>query len=214
MSEEMNKTPQSCKQYFVYCACIVLGIIMLVIGIVMHVDRNKKSKYYVSTTGTVIDNVQGEEKSYPIYEYEVDGQLYTYKGSSLLANDQREIGARYEIKYDPEDPNKVYIDEPNNVANILVLFGSFFILGGVFFVIDRTKSIQKEKRVWITTIMASAILIGYPIAIFVLFSNLMLWANILLIICILCGFLCIGSRIYKTYFKHESLPGEKSSSNE
>ncbi len=131
---------------FLVFTVLVSGFICLIIGIKDTYHINKITKNYITTTGYFKDyeiyNSQEKRKhnrsvtstTYRlIYTYKVDGKEYTIKtdyGSGTIPN----TDSTREIKYNPDNPNEAILIGTNR-NNGLIYFGTFFVLGGMVFVL-------------------------------------------------------------------------------
>ncbi len=131
---------------FLVISILLSGIICLVIGLKDTYHISKKTKNYLITTGYFKDyeiyNASAEDKHdknkthityHLIYAYTIDGQEYTIKtdyGSSSIPS----LNSSRKIKYNPSHPNEaILIGTTTNSG--LIYFGTFFLLGGMVFVL-------------------------------------------------------------------------------
>ena len=127
---------------FLVFSVLISGIICLIISIYDTYKSNKISKNYLTTKGYFKDyeiyntshNGTKTNTTYRlIYVYEIDGKEYTIKtdyGSGFIPD----LNSTRIIKYNPNNPSDAIFDGTNR-NNGLIYFGSFFLLGGMTFVL-------------------------------------------------------------------------------
>ena len=125
------------------------GIVIIAVSIIFLIRQMQKSKssssYTVEAKITEIKEETSEEECengsrynilvyYPVYEYCVDGIEYCVKSSFGVSHRDFEIGDTEMIRYDPDDPRKIYTKRSENsqyfVIGILIFVGIFAILIG------------------------------------------------------------------------------------
>ena len=99
--------------------------------ILMIISINRKKKCTAGAYALIIDikaNHSGDDgiTYYPVYEYRVDGVIYTGKGASM-SHHVPQINTYVSIMYNPDNPKQSYIQGYDNKV--------FRILGIVFTVI-------------------------------------------------------------------------------
>lgn len=94
---------------------LTLGCIsapFLILGFYFLFMINHKMKNYTSEAIGCITNFQTDsDSSYPIYEYDVNGNHYIGKATSNSFSKRYIIGDQVKINYDPNDPKKSYLRE-------------------------------------------------------------------------------------------------------
>lgn len=124
---------------------IVLGAVLLFFGIRGQKKRSAqlKSGDFKEITGTVIDfkeelSTDTDENGftttsrvyYPIYEYTVDNQKYTYTGK-VGTSFKRGLGKQATLLYNTKDPKECI--SPKDKTNILtIVLGIALILIGIY----------------------------------------------------------------------------------
>ena len=125
--------------YFLVASVLLVGIICLFIGIKDTYYANKKTENYLITTAyynnyEIYDSNDRNNTTYRlIYVYEVNDNKYTIKtdyGSGYIPD----MNSGRKIKYNPKDPSEaIFIGTNKN--SMLIYFGTFFLLGGMVFVL-------------------------------------------------------------------------------
>ena len=127
---------------FLVVSVLLIGIVSLFFGIKGTYDTNEKTKNYILTNGYYkdyeiydSDEVGGSNITYRlIYVYTVDGEEYSLKtdyGSGIIPD----VNSERKIKYDPDNPSEALFVGINK-DSILIYFGTFFVLGGMVFVLS------------------------------------------------------------------------------
>lgn len=145
---------------FLVFSVLVLGFFCLIIGIKDTYHINKTTKDYYTTTGyfkdyEIFDSSEKlEHNRYKthttyrlIYSYEVDNKEYTIKtdyGNGYIPD----TNSTRKIKYNPNNPSEAVLMGTNR-NNGLIYFGTFFILGGMIFVLIflQTKGIFDKIKI-------------------------------------------------------------------
>lgn len=157
-------------------ACLI-GIIVFGIGI--YETITSPTRDYAETTGYFYYSTLAEDEHYDAhkntvsaptyfltYRYFVGGEEFTVTGSSPTAF-VPSIDEEIKILYDAENPKKSVIGGPAKRNNALILFGIFFVLGSLPFLLillpNRENDKQKKKKK--TNIDSAGILFGLIIAI-------------------------------------------------
>jgi len=111
---------------------LIWGVGLGVVG--YYIGEEVKYANYPSIEATVVELNYAGDGSQSVYEYEVDGKIYKKQGhleSSGAATPN--IGDKLVIKYNPDNPEIVYLKGENM---FFLLFGSFFLFVGVFLVVN------------------------------------------------------------------------------
>lgn len=108
---------------------IIIGLSILFFGVLL-----KKRKCTEVTSGVVVDKVRGgDNESYPVIEYEVDGTIYRKKKNVIVkgsVNNGYPIGYQLKVLYDPDKPSRCLIGGTTAQA-VVSLIPAF--IGIVFF---------------------------------------------------------------------------------
>jgi len=78
---------------------IIVGVVLLAMGVYQNIDRSNKKEYYIATTGVLVDEEvsrSDRDLSAPVYEYQVEGQTYSYN-SSVSTNGSNKTGQEVTI---------------------------------------------------------------------------------------------------------------------
>ena len=123
---------------FLVFSVLASGFLCLFIGIKDMYQFNKKTKNYAVTEGYFKDydiyNIDKEGTTYKlIYEYEVDGKKYSVS-TDYGVEKIPSFNSMRKVKYDPNNYKKAVLVGTNR-NNSLIYFGSFFVLGGMVFVL-------------------------------------------------------------------------------
>ena len=114
--------------------CGLGGAFWITAGILTGIDRRKKKKCTMDATGIVIrinTRNSGENglEFHPVYEYYAAGDYHTGEGA-YISGKVPEVGADVHVKYDPDRPDRSYIDGYDNKA-LKILSIVFWIIGSV-----------------------------------------------------------------------------------
>ena len=81
-------------------------------GVFLYLNLYRSKNCKVTTSAKVVrietKNTEYGPHLHPVYEYEVDGQIYSNEGI-YWENHVPQIGSEIEVKYNPDDPRKSYI---------------------------------------------------------------------------------------------------------
>lgn len=133
-----NKNEISVNIFFAF-----LGLLFLIVGIIIGINYknnlNKTKEISATITDIQSESSSHNETSYKVYvEYIVDGTKYNnvlgYFSSNMY------IGKKIDIRYNLDDPNKIYAGEVT--ATILFIGGGLisFMAGIIPFVIQNSKN--------------------------------------------------------------------------
>lgn len=114
-------------------AFLIIGIIIALLGTLLAYFR---VKHRISCSKKITATVRSvEKKSYerrgrtryeylPVFSYSVNGKNYTSKGGKTFWNKEKyKIGNEYEIRYDPNSPDKI-----SNGISVFSLFCDFLLI--------------------------------------------------------------------------------------
>lgn len=129
MTEYYNVDPNSKEGNFVFTffrwmlrIFTLVGLTFLIIAAVKLVKTVQERKTHVFTEGTI---VEFDEKGFPIMEYAVDGQTYTFR--SNYKDSSWRVGQSIRLKYPASDPAGACAADGDNV--MILVFG---IVGAAF----------------------------------------------------------------------------------
>lgn len=165
---------------------LLIGIGLLVGGLFMRNDRQKKMECYVKTTGMVVDEDYDDGTSTPIYGFKVNGEIYEVRDSVATAERGR-VGSRVTIYYNPDNPADAFADTNANSHNLLFLLGGFFsllALGVILNSLNTSNTIVKEN---FPAFLFGAIFVGFPAACFYMLPGLGFVIKFLLGVLMLAG---------------------------
>lgn len=127
---------------------IAIGIIFLALGIVSQTKRSKKLKSgdFKEVMGKIVDFKVEETQDtdsdgvtsystsyYPIIEYEVDGNNYSYT-STFGTSFKRGLGKEQKLLYNVNNPEDV-ISPKDKTSILLIALGILIIIGGIVFLV-------------------------------------------------------------------------------
>lgn len=126
------------KKTIIGIALIIIGMIVCVIGVSIFVMNIQEGKGYISTEGKVISvetkmdkNKDGVEVTMyaPTVSFDVDGSPFEYISDEY---DEKEIkiGEKINIKYDPDDPNRV-VTKVKKTSPIIFIVAFIMVAIGV-----------------------------------------------------------------------------------
>lgn len=124
---------------FLIVTVLAIGIVCLFWGIYDIYQLKVKTKDYLETTGYFKDyqiyRTDKDSTTYQlIYTYHIDGVEYTLTTDYGVGYIPKENSQR-KIKYNANNPRKAVLVGTNK-SKILIYFGSFFLLGGLIFVLS------------------------------------------------------------------------------
>ncbi len=136
---------------------LIIGVFVLGLGI--YETATSDTKGYAETVGyfnysTIaekehydsIKNKHYETTYYLTYQYAVDGEAY-YVTSDYTTSFEPSFGEEIKILYDTNNPEKAVIGGPAKRNNFLMLFGIFFILGSLPFLVFLFGNNKKPPKV-------------------------------------------------------------------
>lgn len=128
----------------IFSILLCIGIVMLFFGFKGMNDLRRKTSGYAQTTGTLIHyqpgnpaqhNVAKNEHSaatyFLVYEYTVDGQIYTATSDYSTAILPK-LGTAKTIRYQPDDPSQAAIQGQNRYSVFLYVGAMFTLVPAVF----------------------------------------------------------------------------------
>lgn len=118
----------------VFVLCGLGGAFWITAGILIWIYQRKKRKCTMNATGIVIrinTRSSGDNglEFHPVYEYYAAGDYHTGEGA-YISGKVPEVGADVPVKYDPEKPDRSYIDGYDNKA-VKILSIVFGLIGAV-----------------------------------------------------------------------------------
>ncbi len=136
---------------------LIIGVFVLGLGI--YETATSDTKGYAETVGyfnysTIaekehydsIKNKHHETTYYLTYQYAVDGEAY-YVTSDYTTSFEPSFGEEIKILYNTNNPEKAVIGGPAKRNNFLILFGIFFILGSLPFLVFLFGNNKKPPKV-------------------------------------------------------------------
>lgn len=119
----------------------VLGIAMVIWGILDIIKTNDFTGRAIETVGTIVDYQRSKDEDnediyYAIYEYSVDGIMYTVKDDDF-AYSKPEFGETGVVYYDPENPEDARMTLDGRIGAVLVVVGVIFGLAGSLFILAK-----------------------------------------------------------------------------
>ena len=118
-------------------ACIIAGIIFIVIGVfILYRDNSLKKRCTEKTVAVVVGYVEKEEYDednysrtnyYPVIQYNVDGRTIKSESNSGGSYEKYDTGSSIDILYNPNNIDE-YIIVNDNTSKILAIL---FIIAGV-----------------------------------------------------------------------------------
>ncbi|MDE7070802.1 MAG: DUF3592 domain-containing protein [Clostridia bacterium] len=139
------------NKFVIYALLSVMVVALAVIGIVVVVNNQNKTKGYVRVKAVVVDyrerfDYDDYEMMYSeIVEYEVDG--FTYLGyNDVWTNVPKGIGKEIEIAYDPANPARcVFVKSQNFMAIICFSISGISLLALILQVIMDMRAKRKSN---------------------------------------------------------------------
>lgn len=136
---------------------LIIGVFVLVLGI--YETATSDTKGYAETVGYFNYSTIAEKEHYDsiknkhyattyylTYQYAVDGEAY-YVTSDYTTSLEPSFGEEIKILYDTNNPEKAVIGGPAKRNNFLMLFGIFFILGSLPFLVFLFGNNKKPPKV-------------------------------------------------------------------
>ena len=121
-------------------AYLGLGALMLVLGIFFYFNANQFRGSAEKATGTVVDFTAVGENTCPVVRFITsDGQRVDAVADVCSA----QIGDTVEIFYDPEQPDRIQVDNPTQslyIPAFLSVFGLYALAQGSGFLGRKSKS--------------------------------------------------------------------------
>lgn len=134
---------------------MLIGISILGLGIYETATSNTKD--YAETIGYFNYSTIAEKEHYDshknatvattyylTYQYAVDGEVY-YVTTDSATSFEPSFGEEIKVLYDTENPEKAIVGGPAKRSNGLILFGIFFILGSLPFLVVLFSKGDKKK---------------------------------------------------------------------
>lgn len=120
-------------------------VLLLLMWLVVDSMRAGYSRCTQQVQATVIRNEKGSEDTYfPVFEYEVDGMIYTQKSHSGRNPPKYQLGDKVTIHYDPTNPNGFYVEKEDMIViGVMTSISGLFMLLGVIFVVV---SVKKKRQ--------------------------------------------------------------------
>ncbi|MFA6829036.1 MAG: DUF3592 domain-containing protein, partial [Saccharofermentanales bacterium] len=163
---------------------IIVGVVLLAMGVYQNIDRSNKKEYYIATTGVLVDEEvsrSDRDLSAPVYEYQVEGQTYSYN-SSVSTNGSNKTGQEVTIRYNPSNPNEAFVDSAVSPSVLLIALGGLFLLAGTLGLVSNAKSLDKSKRDFLIGINAGLMFMGFPIILMIFIPGMTILVRIVLIV--------------------------------
>lgn len=145
------------KFTFLPILTLLIGVFFLGLGIYETVTSNTKD--YAETVGYYNYSTIAEKEHYDsiknkhyattyylTYQYAVDGEAY-YVTTDYTTSFEPSFGEEITILYDAENPENAVVGGPAKRNNFLMIFGIFFILGSLPFLVFLFGSNKKSPKV-------------------------------------------------------------------
>lgn len=130
----------------VFTVLIVIGLLIVLVASLLLVDDNNKYKTYTITVADLVDFDKVEKTGLVFYrahyKYKVKRKEYFYTPKELYEIKPNEI---IQLKYNPQDPNKVYEKGASKYFFILLFIGIGLSFISVIAIIAFTKT--KDKKI-------------------------------------------------------------------
>ncbi len=161
------------KFTFLPILALLIGVFFLGLGIYETATSNTKD--YAETVGYYNYSTIAEKEHYDsvknkhyattyylTYQYAVDGEVY-FVTSDYSTSIEPTYGEEIKVLYDTENPENAVIGGPTKRSNFLMIFGIFFILGTLPFLVVLFGKNQNSPRVDKMGILMGSIIavIGY-----------------------------------------------------
>ena len=107
------------------------GLAFLIVGICATINQENTVKNYEKTSGTLINSIRENGQKYykGIYEYEVNGEIYTVSSNEL--SKQENFKKTQIVRYNPKNPEKsiIYVNwYPHMIIGSIVSIISILII--------------------------------------------------------------------------------------
>lgn len=128
----MNKKRKT-KVIKILFAIELIGCFFLIINRVLYLNMDY-TNCEIEIVGVVVkteENISGNMSYFPVYEIEVEGKKYRHKRTFGSDKITWKIGDEIKIKYDLDNPNKMYCEEEKKWKNenaVSMLCGTIAIL--------------------------------------------------------------------------------------
>lgn len=211
------------KFTFLPLLALLIGVFFLGLGIYETATSNTKDYaetvgYYNYSTIADYEHYDSIKKKhyattyYLTYQYAVDGEVY-YVTSDYTTAIEPSYGEEIKVLYDTENPENAVIGGPAKRSNFLIIFGVFFILGTLPFLVVLFGNDKKTPKVDKMGILMGSILavMGYgmlgvicggfsPVTIFNYIESSFVFPMIILFLMIFAGVFAVVKSIffYKT----------------
>ena len=108
----------------------ILFILIGTLGITMYFGLKRRCTKKVKAKIVEISGIKGKNDDggeecigYPVYEYTVDGQIYTKRLIASMGKNGHDINTEVDIYYNPNNPEEFY-----EVGDYAILMSSLFFL--------------------------------------------------------------------------------------
>ena len=145
------------KLTFLPILTLLIGIFFLGLGI--YETATSQTKDYAETVGYYNYSTIAEKEHYDsiknkhyattyylTYQYAVDGKAY-YVTTDYTTSLEPSFGEEITILYDAENPEKAVVGGPSKRNNFLMIFGIFFILGSLPFLVVLFGNNKKTPKI-------------------------------------------------------------------
>lgn len=145
------------KLTFLPILTLLIGIFFLGLGI--YETATSQTKDYAETVGYYNYSTIAEKEHYDsiknkhyattyylTYQYAVDGKAY-YVTTDYTTSLEPSFGEEIKILYDAENPEKAVVGGPSKRNNFLMIFGIFFILGSLPFLVVLFGNNKKTPKI-------------------------------------------------------------------
>lgn len=125
----MNLEESKTKKPYIMIPIILIGLILIGVSIFMKINRDKETKNYVITNAyfKYVDKEYDSNNYHLIYEYVVDGEVYTYETNYSTSIVPKE-GSKKEIYYNPNNPEIAYLKGISGDNVLVFVMGIMFTL--------------------------------------------------------------------------------------
>ena len=193
---------------------MVVGIGVFIFGLNFVKQYDEKKETYNTVEATIVDEVYDSESSTtaPVYEYEVDGKIYTYK-SNTYSSGRKNIGSKETIYYNPDRPNDAFNDMNIKIFGFFEVFGVIFAVAGFVVFISNIKLINKRLKNLIMSIFVGIIFILLPFLFMSFIDNLPIFIKVFLFLFVAVGGYSILKALYIFFINPNYVPKRQNSYN-
>lgn len=141
--ETQTSSKKTAKKFLIFL--IILGILMISLATYLLIDDNNKYNNYTIIAADLLRQETVNEKGITykrgIYKYIVNKKEYFYTSQKLTTTTPEKIT---QVKYNPEDPNKIYNEKLSSYYFILLFSGIALSFISIIILISLSKSKLQE----------------------------------------------------------------------